>query len=54
MITDLVHERDVTRDPINGNVVNVRDFDWLYHMRFYWYPKESDPLKKLSIEMSNA
>jgi len=23
-------------------------------MRFYWYPKEENPLKKLSIEMSNA
>ena len=33
---------------------NVKDFNWLIHMRFYWHPKEPDLLKKLAIEMSNA
>ncbi|KAB7503496.1 Dynein heavy chain 11, axonemal [Armadillidium nasatum] len=35
-------------------VVNPKSFDWLCHMRFYFDPKQSDPLKQLSIHMANA
>lgn len=54
LITDLVHQRDVTRALILKGVTSAKDFDWLVHMRFYWSPKEVDPMKKLVIEMSNA
>ena len=54
LITDLVHQRDVTRYLMNKKIDNVKDFEWLIHMRFYWHPKEADPMKKLNIEMSNA
>ena len=54
LITDLVHQRDVTRYLMNKKISSVKDFEWLIHMRFYWHPKEPDPMKKLNIEMSNA
>lgn len=54
LITDLVHQRDVTRQLLNDKVTSLKDFNWLFHMRFYWHPKEADLLKKLVIEMSNA
>jgi dynein heavy chain 1 len=54
LITDLVHQRDVTRQLLNDKVTSTKDFNWLFHMRFYWHPKETDLLKKLVIEMSNA
>jgi dynein heavy chain 1, cytosolic len=54
LITDLVHQRDVTRYLMNKNISSNKDFEWLIHMRFYWHPKEADPMKKLNIEMSNA
>lgn len=42
LITDLVHQREVTRQLMNERVANVSDFVWLYHMRFYWVPKEKE------------
>ncbi len=54
LITDYVHQRDVTRQLTNANVTNIRDFTWMYHMRFYWFPKETDPLKKLNIKMAHG
>ena len=35
-------------------VQSINDFKWLYHMRFYWTPKEQDPVKKLRITMGNS
>ena len=40
LITDFVHQRDVTRQLIACNITQKIDFSWLYHMRFYWLPKE--------------
>ena len=55
LITDLVHQRDVTRQLMRDKVQGENDFLWLYHMRLYWFPKQSeDPLKKLSIRMASA
>jgi len=54
LITDFVHQRDVTRQLNNAKVTNVRDFTWMYHMRFYWFPKETDALKKLQIKMAHG
>lgn len=50
----LVHQRDVTRLLISQNVQSSKDFAWQYHMRFTWFIKENDVLKKLLIQMSNA
>ena len=44
LITDLVHQREVTRQLINERVTNINEFIWLYHMRFYWKPKEKEAL----------
>ena len=40
LITDLVHQRDVTRQQINEKVTRRDQFSWLYHMRFYFNGKE--------------
>ena len=39
LITDLVHQRDVTRRLLNDKIGNTSDFAWLYHMRFYFNTK---------------
>ncbi|TMW64824.1 hypothetical protein Poli38472_008991 [Pythium oligandrum] len=54
LITELVHQKSVTRRLMQANVVSAEDFRWLYHMRYYFYPSETDPLKKLCIKVSNA
>ncbi|MCQ2815661.1 MAG: AAA family ATPase [archaeon] len=54
LITELVHQRDVVRLLMNKNIQSANEFDWLYYMRFYFYPKNPDVLKRLQIKMSNA
>lgn len=53
-ITELVHQRDVTRMLVKHKVNNPKCFDWLCQMRFYFDPKNSDVLQQLSIQMANA
>ena len=53
-ITELVHQRDVTRMLVANKVNNPKNFDWLCQMRFYFDPKNSDVLQQLSIHMANA
>eukprot|EP00004_Rigifila_ramosa_P014268 TRINITY_DN3231_c0_g3_i5.p1 TRINITY_DN3231_c0_g3~~TRINITY_DN3231_c0_g3_i5.p1 ORF type:complete len:3059 (-),score=575.29 TRINITY_DN3231_c0_g3_i5:95-9271(-) len=53
LITELVHQRDVLRILLRDKVKTVRDFAWLYFMRFYFDPAK--PLfERLTIEMANA
>ena len=54
LITELVHQRDVVRLLKSKKISNVEAFEWLYYMRFYFYPKTQDVLKRLQIKMSNA
>jgi len=54
LITELVHQRDVVRYLQEKNVDSPNSFEWLYFMRFYFYPKNPDVLKRLQIKMSNA
>ena len=54
LITDLVHQRDTSRQLIEAGASSVEDFDWLYHMRYYWNANQKDPLKKVEILMANA
>ncbi|KAL3873221.1 hypothetical protein ACJMK2_036362 [Sinanodonta woodiana] len=54
LITELVHQRDVTRALIRNKVNNPKSFDWLSQMRFYFDPKNQDVLEQLSIQMANA
>lgn len=44
----------MTRNLIKNKVSNPKSFDWLCQMRFYFDPKQNDPLKQLSIHMANA
>ena len=53
-ITELVHQRDVSRLLINCKASSPRSFEWLCQMRFYHDPKQKDVLQQLSIRMANA
>lgn len=54
LITELVHQRDVTRELIQENVSSATDFKWLYHLRFQYNPENPDLLQKLNIRIANA
>ncbi|RLN69358.1 hypothetical protein BBJ29_000235 [Phytophthora kernoviae] len=54
LITELVHQKSVTKRLSQAKVSSAEDFRWLYHMRHYFQAKEVDPLKKLTIQISNA
>ncbi|XP_063804701.1 cytoplasmic dynein 1 heavy chain 1 [Pseudophryne corroboree] len=54
LITELVHQRDVTRSLMKLRVDNPKSFEWLSQMRFYFDPKQTDVLQQLSIQMANA
>jgi dynein heavy chain 1, cytosolic len=54
LITEIVHQRDVTRQLVQNEISDKADFSWIYHLRFYWNSKEENLLRKLTIQMSNA
>ena len=53
-ITELVHQRDVTRQLIKDSCSGPKSFQWLTQMRFYFDPKQKDVLQQLSVRMANA
>ncbi|KAG8838937.1 hypothetical protein FRB91_007309 [Serendipita sp. 411] len=54
LITELVHQRDVTRTLVIESVGNSKDFRWLYQMRFYLDTNIKNPLEQLTIRVANA
>jgi dynein heavy chain 1 len=56
LITELVHQRDVTRSLVNSNVVEEKAFSWLSQMRFYLdsISNVASPLDRLTIRMADA
>jgi len=54
LITELVHQRDVTRSLIEEKVSSPTDFRWLYHLRFSYNPMAEKLTEKLRISLSNA
>ncbi|VEL22763.1 unnamed protein product [Protopolystoma xenopodis] len=48
LIIEHVHQRDIIRTLVRSGVTSARAFDWLSCMRFYFDPKQSDPLKQAS------
>ncbi|TGZ69850.1 hypothetical protein CRM22_003509 [Opisthorchis felineus] len=54
LIIEHVHQRDVIRTLIQNNANSSRSFDWLSQMRFYFDPKQTDPLHQVSIQMANT
>ena len=54
LITELVHQRDVTRSLIDAGVNHPTDFRWLFHMRYDYNPSAEKLTEKLSISLSNA
>ncbi|KAI9017153.1 dynein heavy chain [Gaertneriomyces semiglobifer] len=53
LITELVHQRDVIRNLIRAHTQSVDDFQWLYHMRYY-FRAVADPAECLTIAMADA
>lgn len=53
-ITELVHQRDMTRILVNNKITSPKSFEWLSQMRFYFNSKVTDVLQQLSIHMANA
>ncbi|KAH8834765.1 dynein heavy chain protein 1 [Flagelloscypha sp. PMI_526] len=54
LITELVHQRDVTRALLQQKVLDSKHFTWLYQMRFYLDTSVSDPLDRLAIRVADA
>jgi dynein heavy chain 1 len=54
LITELVHQRDVTRNLLQQNVTEAENFTWLYQMRFYLDSGAVNPLGRLKICLANA
>ncbi|GAA5960288.1 hypothetical protein JCM21900_000936 [Sporobolomyces salmonicolor] len=54
LITELVHERDVLRLLQQNGVTSTRDFNWLYHMRFYLDTSRTNVLEQLEVKMASA
>jgi dynein heavy chain 1 len=54
LITELVHQRDVTRSLISEKVFDTRGFTWLYQMRFYLDRSIENPLERLAIKVADA
>ena len=54
LITELVHQRDVTREMIACQVCTADDFNWLRQMRFYFASDAPDPLASVRVDMADA
>lgn len=54
LITELVHQRDVTRTLIQQRVTDTKAFTWLSQMRFYLDGSVDNPLDRLAICVADA
>lgn len=54
LMTEMVHQRDVTRSLLADAVGSPEDFTWLYQMRYYFHTGEADLMKKLEVQVANA
>ncbi|CAO0793713.1 unnamed protein product [Mucor circinelloides] len=54
LVTELVHQRDVTRQLAADNIASPKDFNWLYQMRYYFNHTVENPIERLTIHMANA
>ncbi|KAI6045169.1 dynein heavy chain protein 1 [Pisolithus marmoratus] len=54
LITELVHQRDVTRTLIQQRVSDTKAFTWLSQMRFYLERSTENPLDRLAIRVADA
>ncbi|KAI3615632.1 cytoplasmic dynein 1 heavy chain 1-like [Moniliophthora roreri] len=54
LITELVHQRDVTRTLVQQRVLDKNGFTWLYQMRFYLDSSQESPIDRLVIKVADA
>lgn len=54
LITDMVHQREVTTQLIDEGIQSINEFAWLYHMRFYFNHRQQNALEQLEIKMANG
>ena len=54
LIMECVYQRGTVRELKALGVQDIKDFNWLMQMRFYYDSAEKDCLKQLCIKMANA
>ncbi|KAI9513146.1 dynein heavy chain protein 1 [Russula earlei] len=54
LITEMVHQRDVTRTLVQQRSADNKSFAWLYQMRFYLDRAIENPLDRLVIRVADA
>ena len=54
LITELVHQRDVTRNIMQQTILDSKGFAWLCQMRFYLDKTVENPLERLTIHVADA
>lgn len=54
LITEMVHQRDVTRRLMQQRVFDPKGFTWLYQMRFYLDRNTDNALDRLNIKVADA
>ena len=54
LITELVHQRDVTRTLIQQRTPDAKGFTWLHQMRFYLDRALENPLDRLAIKVADT
>lgn len=50
VITIEVHARDVLYKLVQGNIVNVNDFDWISQLRYYWLDDRDLKIRAVNAE----
>ena len=54
LITELVHKRDVTRSLAGQSRLDLTDFRWRYHSRYYLMSDEPDRHRRVRVRIGNA
>ena len=54
LITELVHQRDSTRNLKNLKTANREEFQWLAQLRYYYFAKEENILRRLNVRCANS
>lgn len=54
LVTEMVHQRDVTRELSHQRINSATDYEWLRQVRFSFNPSAKDVMERLEIRISRA
>jgi dynein cytoplasmic 1 heavy chain len=54
LVTEMVHQRDVTRELVAKKVASNQSYDWLRYTRFYFNPAQKNVLERVQMRVSRA